>query len=97
MFSYRLERFGSLDGLTLREESPPRVGRNQVLIKVRACSLNYRDLAILHGTGTLSPRPGLIPLSDGVGEVVEKGEAVSLFNLGDRVAGSFFPIGQQAP
>jgi len=97
MFSYRLERFGSLDGLTLREESPSRVGRNQVMIKVRACSLNYRDLAILHGTGTLSPRPGLIPLSDGVGEVVEKGEAVSLFNLGDRVAGSFFPYWAAGP
>jgi len=91
MQSYRLERFGSLEGLRLLEEEKPTPGRNQVLIKVRACSLNYRDLAILHGTGTLSPKPGLIPLSDGVGEVVKVGEAVNLFKVGDRVAGSFFP------
>lgn len=91
MQSYRLERFGSLEGLRLVNEEKPVPGRNQVLIKVHAVSLNYRDLAILHGTGTLSPQAGLIPLSDGVGEVVEAGEAVSLFNVGDRVAGSFFP------
>lgn len=91
MHSYRLERFGSLDGLQLVTERTPEAGPNQVLIKVRACSLNYRDLAILHGTGTLSPRSGLIPLSDGVGDVLAVGEAVSLFKVGDRVAGSFFP------
>ncbi|WP_342755382.1 NAD(P)-dependent alcohol dehydrogenase [Pantoea sp. MBD-2R] len=91
MQSYRLERFGSLEGLRLIDEPQPVFGRNQVLIKVHACSLNYRDLAILHGTGTLSPKAGLIPLSDGVGEVIATGEAVSLFNIGDRVAGSFFP------
>lgn len=91
MQSYRLERFSSLEGLQRFDEEKPLPGRNQVLIKVRAVSLNYRDLAILHGIGTLSPQPGLIPLSDGVGEVVEAGEAVSLFKVGDRVAGSFFP------
>lgn len=47
MHSYRLESFGSLQGLKLIEEQRPVPGRNQVLIKVRACSLNYRDLAIL--------------------------------------------------
>jgi NADPH:quinone reductase-like Zn-dependent oxidoreductase len=91
MQSYRLESFGSLDGLKLMEEQQPVPGRNQVLIKVRACSLNYRDLAIAHGTSTLSPKAGLIPLSDGVGEVVATGDSVSLFKYGDRVAGTFFP------
>lgn len=91
MQSYRLESFGSLDGLKLMEEQQPVHGRNQVLIKVRACSLNYRDLAIAHGTSTLSPNTGLIPLSDGVGEVVATGDSVSLFKHGDRVAGTFFP------
>ncbi|MGC6230990.1 NAD(P)-dependent alcohol dehydrogenase [Hafnia paralvei] len=91
MQSYRLEKFGSLEGLKLVEEQQPALGRNQVLIKVFACSLNYRDLAILHGTSTLSPRAGLIPLSDGVGEVVATGDSASLFKNGDRVAGTFFP------
>jgi len=91
MQSYRLEHFGRIEGLHLVNEVRPVPERNQVLIRVRACSLNYRDLAILHGTGTLSPKPGLIPLSDGVGEVVEVGENVSLFSVGCRVAGSFFP------
>lgn len=91
MQSYRLERFGSLEGLKRVEEQQPVAEHNQVLIKVRACSLNYRDLAILHGTGTLTPRAGLIPLSDGVGEVIATGSAVSRFKTGDRVAGTFFP------
>lgn len=91
MQSYRLESFGSLDGLKRVEEQQPVPGRNQVLIRVRACSLNYRDLAIAHGTSTLSPRAGLIPLSDGVGEVVATGDCASLFKNGDRVAGTFFP------
>ncbi|MEA4570955.1 alcohol dehydrogenase catalytic domain-containing protein [Klebsiella pneumoniae] len=91
MHSYRLESFGSLQGLKLIEEQRPVPGRNQVLIKVRACSLNYRDLAILYGTGTLTPKAGLIPLSDGAGEVVATGDSVSLFKKGDRVVGTFFP------
>lgn len=91
MHSYRLESFGSLQGLKLIEEQQPVPGRNQVLIKVRACSLNYRDLAILYGTGTLTPKAGLIPLSDGAGEVVATGDSVGLFKKGDRVVGTFFP------
>lgn len=91
MQSYRLEQFGSLDHLRLVQEALPQPGRNQVLVKVRACSLNYRDLAILQGTSTLSPRAGLIPLSDGAGEVIRIGDSVTQFQPGDRVAGSFFP------
>lgn len=91
MQSYRLEHFGDVNGLKQVNEPQPVPGRNQVLVKVRACSLNYRDLAILYGTGTLTPKAGLIPISDGAGEVIATGEAVSLFTAGDRVAGSFFP------
>ncbi|KAA9000125.1 NAD(P)-dependent alcohol dehydrogenase [Affinibrenneria salicis] len=91
MQSYRLQSFGSIEHLQRVEEDIPEPGRNQLLIKVRACSLNYRDLALLYGTGTLSPQAGLIPLSDGSGEVVMAGAAVTRFSVGDRVAGSFFP------
>lgn len=91
MKSYRLQEFGSLAHLQQVEEPMPKAGRGQVVVKVMATSLNYRDLAILHQTGTLSPLAGLIPLSDGAGEVIELGEKASLFNIGSRVAGSFFP------
>lgn len=91
MFSYRLDQFGSVDHLRRYEENVPAPARHQVLIKVHAVSLNYRDLAIALGTGTLQPEPGLIPLSDGAGEVVALGEDVSRFQPGDRVAGIFFP------
>ncbi|MCP6417786.1 alcohol dehydrogenase catalytic domain-containing protein, partial [Klebsiella pneumoniae] len=45
----------------------------------------------MYGTGTLTPKAGLIPLSDGAGEVVATGDSVSLFKKGDRVVGTFFP------
>ncbi|MFG1173391.1 NAD(P)-dependent alcohol dehydrogenase [Erwiniaceae bacterium CAU 1747] len=91
MYSYRLNDFGSIDHLQHVEEPRPRPGRKQVLIRVAAVSLNYRDLAILQGKSTLSPQAGLIPLSDGVGYVVECGEEATRFSCGARVAGIFFP------
>ncbi|MEJ4045560.1 zinc-dependent alcohol dehydrogenase family protein [Erwinia sp. SLM-02] len=91
MYSYRLNDFGSIDHLQRVEEPRPRPGRQQVLIRVAAVSLNYRDLAILHGKSTLAPQAGLIPLSDGVGYIVECGEDATRFACGDRVAGIFFP------
>jgi len=91
MYSYRLNGFGSIDCLQRIEEPRPRPGRRQVLIRVAAASLNYRDLAILYGKSTLAPDAGLIPLSDGVGYVEACGEATTRFRCGDRVAGIFFP------
>lgn len=91
MKCFRINSFGSLDALNMRIEDEPKPSRREVLVKVRACSLNYRDLSMLFGKGTLSPRKGLIPLSDGAGEIVETGDDVSRFRKGDRVAGIFFP------
>lgn len=88
---FRINGSGSLDALKMHCEEVPKPSTGQVLIKVKACSLNYRDLSMLFGTGTLSPRDGLIPLSDGAGEIVEMGENVTRFREGDRVAGIFFP------
>ncbi len=87
---WRLATSGTIDGLTLREEPEPRPGRGQVLVRMRAASLNYRDLMIATGRyarGT--PLPDLIPLSDGAGEVVEIGQEVTRVTVGDRVAGCF--------
>ena len=62
----------------------------QVLIAVRAASLNYRDLMQAKGLYPGLPKREFIPLSDGAGEVVAVGEGVTQFHAGDRVAGNFF-------
>ncbi len=91
MQSYRLEQFGSLDHLILQNEEIPQPGTGEVLVRVRASALNYRDLALLHGEYPMSCRPGLVPLSDGSGEIVAVGGGVSRFRVGDRVTNTFFP------
>ncbi|TJX35496.1 MAG: NAD(P)-dependent alcohol dehydrogenase, partial [Mesorhizobium sp.] len=90
MKGYRLEgQDGSLDRLTMREEAVPQPGPRQILMRVRATSLNRRDTMILNGTYPLTPRAGIAPLSDGAGEVVAIGDAVTRFAVGDRVTGSY--------
>jgi NADPH:quinone reductase-like Zn-dependent oxidoreductase len=82
----------SLDDLTLIELPQPEPGPGQVAIRVHACSLNYRDQAIIQGRYMGGPIPApIIPLSDGAGEVVAVGAGVTRFKAGDRVAGTFFP------
>jgi len=72
------------------EERPPTLGPRQVLVRIEAASLNYRDLLILRGQ--LGPvREGLVPLSDGAGTVVAIGAAVTRWQEGDRVAPIFYP------
>lgn len=69
----------------------PALGRDQVLVRVRAVSLNHRDLNMLRNAwGGEHKLTGTIPLSDGAGEVIEVGEGVTRFVVGDRVAGIFF-------
>ena len=69
----------------------PVPGRNQVLVRVRAVSLNHRDLNMLRNAwGGEHKLTGTIPLSDGAGEVIAVGEGVTRFAVGDRVAGIFF-------
>ena len=67
----------------------------QVLIRIAAASLNYRDLLTLQDTA--SNRDGLIPLSDGAGTVVAVGTGVTRWKAGDRVSVNFFPTWQGGP
>lgn len=85
---FEIKSFG-MDHLAAGERPEPRPGHGQVLIKMRSASLNYRD--ILTVTGKYNPKQALplIPCSDGVGEVVEVGEGVRRFAVGDRVATLF--------
>lgn len=81
----------SLDGLSLVDLPTPEAGPGQVAIRVHACSLNYRDQAIVKGVYMGGPvATPTIPLSDGAGEVIAVGAGVTRFKVGDRVAGTFF-------
>lgn len=86
---YEIAQPESIGALTLVERPRPAPGPGQVLIRVRACSLNYRDLAVVRGTYARGLKLPLIPLSDGAGEVVEVGPGVTRFAVGDRVAAIF--------
>lgn len=79
-----------IDALALSERDVPKPARGQVLVRVRASALNYRDLLNVldpAARGISYPR---IPNSDGAGEVVEVGEGVVGFKAGDRVVATFF-------
>lgn len=98
---YRLPRATGIDSLTMTEAEIPTPGRGQVLVRMRAASLNYRDLMIVNGRAARgAPPANLVPLSDGSGEVVSLGRDVTRVKVGDRVAGCFMqswiggPIGQ---
>jgi NADPH:quinone reductase-like Zn-dependent oxidoreductase len=87
---YRIPSPGKIDNLTLGEADTPRPGPGQALVRMRAASLNFRDLAIIRGQYMMGPLPNdLVPLSDGAGEVVDVGPGVSRVAVGDRVAGIF--------
>ena len=90
MKAYRLEDFKSLDDLRLRDEDDPRPQRGELLVRVHAVSLNYRDIALARDRYPRPHRKGLVPVSDAAGEVVEVGAGADSFKVGDRVMGSFF-------
>jgi len=80
----------TIDSLTLHEAEVPRPGRGQVLVRMHAASLNYRDLMIATGRSARGALlPDLVPLSDGAGEAVELGPEVTGVAVGDRVAACF--------
>lgn len=80
----------SMDNLKLAERPVPEAGRGQVKLRMKAASLNFRDLIVpLRGYGRLTGTLPLIPVSDGVGEVVEVGEDVDRVAVGDRVCPIF--------
>src|SRR3954463_13019013 len=91
MRAYQLPKGGAgIDALTKVERPKPSPGHRQVLVKVAACSLNFRDLGIVRGTYRMAVRDNIVPLSDGAGEVVEVGAGVTRVKIGDKVAGCFF-------
>jgi len=89
---YRFETAPGGYQLVLKEVPRPVAGANEVLVRVKAASLNRRDIYMLNDQyGPSGSAAGTIPLSDGAGEVIAVGDDVSRFKVGDRVAGTFFP------
>lgn len=82
---------GTTTGLELTEEAEPAPGSREVLIRVHAAALNFRDQAILDGKYGGQLKPNGIPLSDGAGEVVAVGDCVTRARVGDRVTASCHP------
>src|SRR5262249_54522031 len=78
-----------LASLKVAEHPQPKPAVGQVLLRMKAFSLNYRDLLVVKGLYNPKLKLPLVPLSDGVGEVVATGEGVSRVQVGARVAGIF--------
>ena len=89
MHQYRFAPEGDRFRLDLVTMADPQPGAGEVLVRVRACSLNYRDLVMLRNERKL-PVNGLVPLSDGAGEVVAIGAGVTTHQVGKRVVADFF-------
>src|SRR5262245_43505970 len=88
---YEIRDGFGLDSLRQADRAEPKPGRGEVLVKVRAVSLNYRDLLVVKGV--YNPKMNLprVPCSDAAGEVVAVGDGVSRVKVGQRVAGLFMP------
>jgi NADPH:quinone reductase-like Zn-dependent oxidoreductase len=90
------EGFGA-ENLKIVELPDPVPGPGEVVVGVRACSLNYRDLAVMRGAYGANVKPPLIPLSDGAGEVVAVGPGVTRVKIGDHVAAIFMQDWLEGP
>jgi NADPH:quinone reductase-like Zn-dependent oxidoreductase len=84
-----LEGGFGLQNLRCREAAMPSIGEHDVLLKMRAASLNYRDYLTVVGSYNPRLRLPLVPVSDGVGEVVDAGSRVTRVRVGDRVVPAF--------
>ena len=93
---YELERADKGYRLALRSVEIPAPKSNEVVVRIRAVSLNHRDLYVLQGVygGDAS---GRVPVSDGAGEVVALGPGAKRFKVGDRVATTFFESWNNGP
>jgi NADPH:quinone reductase-like Zn-dependent oxidoreductase len=89
MKAWEIQSGFGLANLKLAERPDPQPGPGQVLIRVRAVSLNYRDVLTVEGKYNPKQKLPLIPCSDGVGEVVAVGDGVARVRPGDRVCGIF--------
>jgi NADPH:quinone reductase-like Zn-dependent oxidoreductase len=93
---WQISSFG-IDSLELVERSTPQPGPGEVLVKIHAVSLNYRDLMMVKGLYNPKMKLPRIPCSDGAGEVEAVGEGVKAWKRGDRVCGIFMQNWLEGP
>ena len=91
MKSYHANSGAGIAGLYARQHDEPKPGPREVLIRVRANSLNFRELMVLRGNYPLPIKPDVVMGADGAGEIVAVGPGVSRLKPGDRVAAAMFP------
>ena len=91
MKTWQLQGF-NLESLKIEEKSNPKIiNKNDVLIKIKAASLNYRDIIMISGGyGKMGGVPPFVPISDGAGIIEEIGKDVKKFKKGDKVILPFF-------
>jgi len=90
MKAYEIHGAGGVDALVVSDRSEPDPGPGQVKVRIRASSINYRDLVTIEDPVARKLSLPHIPNSDGAGEVVALGSGVTRVKVGDRVMGSFF-------
>ena len=90
MKCYELQGPGGVDALALVDKPVPQAGPGEVLVRLKAATLNYRDLLTVKGGYGSRQKFPLVPVSDGAGVVEAVGAGVKHFAAGDRVIGSFF-------
>ncbi len=90
MKAYEIQAFG-IENIKLVDREQPKPGPGQIVLKMKAWSLNFRDLMMVRGHYNPKLKMPAVPLSDGVGEVVELGPGVTRVKTGQRVAGAFMP------
>lgn len=78
-----LPRFGA-ENLIIRERPIPKPQANEIVLRLTAASVNFRDVVVVNGSYKADMKLPIVPLSDGCGEVVAVGEAVTRFKVGDR-------------
>lgn len=96
MQSIELGKFG-VENLKLVERPQPKAGPGQVVVRMRAAAVNYRDFLIAQGYYKQDLPLPLVPLSDGAGEVAEVGSGVLSVAAGDRVSSVFFQAWDSGP
>src|SRR5262245_29631418 len=89
MKAWELQNSFGLDSLAIVNKPDPKPGPGQVLLKMSAWSLNYRDLMVVKGQYNPKLRFPCMPLSDGVGTISAVGDGVTRVKAGDRVATCF--------
>jgi NADPH:quinone reductase-like Zn-dependent oxidoreductase len=96
MKSFEIPAFG-IENLAVKEQDTPRPGPHEVLVKMTAASLNYRDYMVVKGVYNPKMKLPMVPLSDGAGVVEEVGAGVTRVKKGDRVAAAFMQTWVDGP